>query len=377
MNSFRGKFGLIVMLLGVTLLVLAACGSSSDTEGSGTEGSKVSTENGGGGGSSQNEAKEEEQNSPFPAGIQAIIEAAKQEEKVVHFGLSADPSQTKELEEALKQYYGFEIKVEMLSGFHPQKASEIISAAKSGVPSGIDLFFSSVTTIPALQKEGLVSKVDWPELGIPEEYVSLSGDGVRNFDNFAAAIFYNTDSVSADEVPKSYDDLLLEKWKGKITTVRTANTFVYMLEELGEEYMDRFVQEIADQVVFSASFPDVLARVSSGEFPIALGSAPVQAVMQGAPIALAPIEPILILPWSHVILSDAQGPNLAKLLTYYFYSDEGQQFLAKHWGYNRTDSPNTPLAELAGGMETAIVREEFVDRSADKLQEYSKILGIE
>lgn len=373
MRPIGGKLSIVVLLI-TLMLVVVAC-SSAETEApepSPTE--NEPTEANGTGGSDEAGGEEE---SPFPPGLQPIIEAAKNEEKVVHFGLSADPAQTKELEEALQQFYGFEIKVELLSGFHPQKTSEIISAAKSGVPSGVDSFFSSVTTIPALQREGLVRKINWSELGIPEAYVSLNGDGVRNFDNFAAAVFYNTDAVAADEAPQSYDDLLQEKWKNKITTVRTANTFVYMLEEMGEEYMDQFVEQIADQVVFSATFPDVLSRVASGEFPLGLGSAPVQAVMQGAPIALAPIEPLLILPWSHVVLEDAASPNLAILLTYFFHSEEGQQFLAKHWGYNRIDTPNTPIAQLASGLESVIVKEEFVEQSGDKLQQYSQMLGIE
>ncbi|MPZ88257.1 MAG: extracellular solute-binding protein [Nitriliruptorales bacterium] len=64
---------------------------------------------------------------------------------------------------------------------------------------------------------------------------------------------YNTDMVDEDELPRTYEDLLDERWQGEITIARYTDWFAGMHQILGddaEEYLDRLAAQdplIADQ----------------------------------------------------------------------------------------------------------------------------------
>ena len=89
---------------------------------------------------------------------------------------------------------------------------------------------------------------------------------------------YNTEQVKAEEAPKTYDDLLDPKWKGKIAwtydlTPGGPPGFVHNIlatygQEKGMEYLKKFAAQ--QPVTIPAAQRVVLDKVISGEYPLAV-----------------------------------------------------------------------------------------------------------
>jgi ABC-type Fe3+ transport system substrate-binding protein len=84
---------------------------------------------------------------------------------------------------------------------------------------------------------------------------------------------------------------------------------------------------------------------------------PVSAMRKGAPIASAPIDPMVVLPWSSEVLGEAESPNLAKLLVYFFFTDEGQKVISDNWGYSNLDVEGTYAHTMAQGRDVVRITE--------------------
>ena len=153
------------------------------------------------------------------------------------------------------------------------------------------------------------------------------------------AVAYNSDKVK--EPPKSFDDLLDPKWKGKMAwtselAVQGAPGFVHniltlMGEQKGRDYLGRLANQQPESV--AASPRAVLDQVISGEYEIGLMMYNHHVAIsagQGAPVKAAPIEPLVALFSMIGILKDAPHPNAGRLLLEFILSDEGQKVMADH-----------------------------------------------
>lgn len=150
---------------------------------------------------------------------------------------------------------------------------------------------------------------------------------------------YNTNQVKAEDAPKTYQDLLDPKWKGKIAwtydlTPGGPPGFVHnILATFGDEKGMEFLKKFAAQepVTIPAAQRVVLDKVISGEYPLAVMILNYHATIsaaQGAPVKWIKMEPLLESMSLVSIVKDAPHPNAARLLVEFMLSDEGQRVLA-------------------------------------------------
>ena len=85
----------------------------------------------------------------LPAAIEALIPAAKKEATATVYGQTMNPEEAALLSQGMSEFYGFPVKLNMIAGLHPQKAAELIQQSKFGVPSGIDIFWTSASAEPS------------------------------------------------------------------------------------------------------------------------------------------------------------------------------------------------------------------------------------
>ncbi len=150
---------------------------------------------------------------------------------------------------------------------------------------------------------------------------------------------YNTNQVKAEDAPKTYQDLLDPKWKGKIAwtydlTPGGPPGFVHNIlatfgDEKGLEYLKKFAAQ--EPVTIPAAQRVVLDKVISGEYPLAVMILNYHATIsaaQGAPVKWIKMEPLLESMSLVSIVKDAPHPNAARLLVEFMLSDEGQRVLA-------------------------------------------------
>ena len=150
---------------------------------------------------------------------------------------------------------------------------------------------------------------------------------------------YNTNMVTAAEAPKTYEDLLDPKWKGKIAWTYDLtpggppgfvhNILATMGTDKGMDYLRRFAAQ--EPVTIPAAQRVVLDKVISGEYPLAVMILNYHATIsmnQGAPVQWIRMEPLLQTMSLISIVKDSPHPNAARLLVEFMLSDEGQKVMA-------------------------------------------------
>lgn len=152
---------------------------------------------------------------------------------------------------------------------------------------------------------------------------------------------YNTNLVKSADVPKTYEDLLDPKWKGRIAWTNDPtpqgppgfidNILTTMGHEKGMAYLKKFAAQ--EPVFIPASQRVVIDKVIAGEYPLAVMTFNHHAAIsaaQGAPVQWIRMEPLLQTTSLVGLLKDAPHPHAARLFIEYVLSDEGQKVLADH-----------------------------------------------
>jgi iron(III) transport system substrate-binding protein len=195
------------------------------------------------------------------------------------------------------------------------------------------------------------------------------------------AIAYNTRLVAADVAPKTYEDLLDARWKGKMAwpllSAIGAPLFVTNLRlAWGDDKAMAYFRRLRTQSIvnFGAGNPRTLVdRVIAGEYAIALqifAHHPLISAGKGAPVTARLLPPVASAPGTLVIPKGSRHPHSAMLLMDFLLSKEGQQILsAAEYLPIRPDID--PLAQIASIVPLrAGVEENFI--SPEKLNAYTE-----
>lgn len=195
------------------------------------------------------------------------------------------------------------------------------------------------------------------------------------------SIAYNTRLVPPDQVPKTYDDLLDPRWRGKLAwRIGTSSGTPLFLTTIrlarGEEKATEYFHKLAAQKVInfgSGSARTLVDRVIAGEFPIALNifaHHPLISRTKGAPVNSQLMDPVASTAGTMIIPRGVRHPHAALLLADFILSQEGQQILANadYFPVRLDVAPKDVLASVI--PEHAGVPELFV--SSDKLNQYTE-----
>jgi iron(III) transport system substrate-binding protein len=137
-------------------------------------------------------------------------------------------------------------------------------------------------------------------------------------------------------VPKSFEDFLDPKWKGKIawsSTVIGAMLFITGVRNfMGEEKALAYLQKLAKQdiVPIASANRVVVDRVMAGEYALCLDAFlhhPIISARKGAPVAPLPLDPVLTVVSSVMLPKAPPHPYAAMLFIDYLLSKEGQERL--------------------------------------------------
>ncbi|HLQ33092.1 MAG TPA: ABC transporter substrate-binding protein [Chloroflexota bacterium] len=340
-------------------LVLAGCGGAAPAASSSGAGGQASVS--------------------LPQAVAALVPDAKKEGTASIFGQTVDPQQVKAFEQAVSEFYGFAVKLEMVSGLHPTKAAEVVQTTKQGVPSGIDLFWTASNVAATLQSGGTLAALDWiKELGL-DSSLKFGDHGLRTFDGTLALVTYNTQQVSANDAPKGYEDLANPRWKGRIVMPRSGAFFSFVTHALGEDKVTALATDMVQKqsVTIVPTYPDVRGRVASGEFVLGLGIDAIRDARRGAPVEMAPIDPFIVTPWGVHLMKDAKHPNMAKLVGYWMTTAAGQKALDEINALSLASAQGTSMWKAAQGKKIDVIGPEFNQESDRLTKKYSELFGIQ
>lgn len=150
---------------------------------------------------------------------------------------------------------------------------------------------------------------------------------------------YNTRVISKQNAPKTFEDLIDPKFKGKIVTADPARStgglgFVKaMVTATSWDWIEKFLRN--DPLVMSVT-PQIQPMVIRGERPISLMTSQFtsKSIEEGAPVALATEEALFGSPDHVGILTDAPNPDGALLFVEHLLSKEAQEIVRKSGPYS-------------------------------------------
>ncbi len=173
-------------------------------------------------------------------------------------------------------------------------------------------------------------------------------------------IGYNTNLVKPEEVPRSYEDLLLPRWAGKVGIEGSdVDWFASMVKYMGEaKGLDFFRRLAATRPQIRTGHTLMVELLASGEFPIAAAvynHAVERLAAKGAPVRWKAVEPTFGRPNAIGVAKRAPHPHAALAFADFMLSREGQEILKDRNRVPASLSVETPLNKFPFHMIDPVV----------------------
>ena len=291
------------------------------------------------------------------AASQALIDAAKREGRVTWYTTLLVDDASGPLAAAFEKKYGIDVDFNRRNG--ELQLRTILEEARSGTMK-VDVF-DGTTTAAFVMKENLAEayKAD-TAADIPAEYKDPNGYWTAQVLYFQT-LGYNADLVPANEVPKSYRDLLDPKWKGKLAWSVDDNLtgglgfIINVLETMGERDGRAFLSALSKQELarVRTGINGVTVALSAKQFPLGItidNHHTVIANEKGGNVKWFYFEPVLGLSNNIGLVKRAPHPNAGKLLIDYILSVEGQTVLKRGNHIPASSKVDPEMRDLKGGF---------------------------
>ncbi len=248
---------------------------------------------------------------------------------VVYTSMSVD--QVQRILEVFKARYPF-LKPTMFRAVGERLLTKIMTEVQAG-KYDFDAVQSAESQAYFLKKKNLLQKYVSPETkNIQKPFFDPEGYWTAVY-IMPNVIAYNTHMVRRNELPKTDEDLLNPKWKGRIGMDHTKpEWFAWQLKRMGEEKGLAYMKKLgAQEFRLYAGLSVVTNLLAAGEFPLVLNTYlhNVEDIKRkSAPVDWIAQDPVFTKFQPLGIGSRAQHPNAAKLFTNFMLSEEGQKVIA-------------------------------------------------
>jgi iron(III) transport system substrate-binding protein len=265
----------------------------------------------------------------FAQDREATIAKAKEEKTLVYYSTTDIRDGTAMMHAFQKKYPFVEPKLFRLGS--TQVVTKVLQEHRGGVHL-FDVLSATSFQFYEIFKEDLFQKYDSPERrAFLDDFKDKDGYWVSAYHN-ASVIAYNTGLLKPAELPKSYDDLLEPKWKGKmLMDNRETEWYASMIQVLGREKAVRLMRGLAKQDLSFRNGRTLITQVlASGEAPLAVNNYDhlVQsAKKRGAPVESIPATPVISRVTPMALGKYAPHPNIGRLFIDFSLSEEGQKIL--------------------------------------------------
>ena len=275
-----------------------------------------------------------------------LFEEAKKEGEVVWYA-------TVNIQTCQAVARGFEqrypgVKVRLLRANSQQQLTRMVSEFNSKKYQA-DVIEINVQMISVLKAGGMLGKYASPEShSLPSGFKDPDDYWASNY-FIAYCTAYNTRLVPPGQVPKTLEDLLNPRWRGKIMVdVTKPQWFITHLERMGKEKGMAYFEALGNQKLISQRGLSLLAQLlAAGEASLGLftSTASVEILRKaGAPVNIAPISPIICSVDSIGITSHPPHPYAARLLVDFVLSEEGQRLIGENSNIPARPNVSHPFA---------------------------------
>ena len=245
----------------------------------------------------------------------------------------------------------------------------------------VDVVMTDVSYGTVLIKEGVSGAYSTPDV---QRYVRGSYDPKGQWYTMymlTTALVYNRNQVKPNDAPKTYQDLLDPKWKGKMIFDPEAAFIMAAMEQAwGKEKARDYLARLAKQdLIFRRGTTLTSQLVAAGEQPIGVTiNAETTAEMRdkGAPLAFSVLPPRIIKPNGFFVAKKAPHPHAAMLFTDWSLSEEGQKVLAVDLGKGVAMKGIPSKYKEFQGEPDYVVGPEFGNQLKQHMTEFQKIFGM-
>lgn len=307
-----------------------------------------------------------------------IIEAAKKEGAVSYY-TTMTLSQSKKVVDAFQDKYPF-IKPELFRGGGDEVLNRILNESRGGL-NAWDVVSTRGDSVLALESAELITPYRSPESKfISKDMVDDEGYWTAYYVN-PYVLGYNTKLVKKDEVPKTYEQLLDSKWKGKKISIDDSayGLLAGLIHAWGKEKAVGYFKKLAAQEpVVQRGNTNRVQLTMAGEFPLIIAYAPTiqRETSKGHPIDWVSLEPVPVQVNPMMLAAKAPHPNAGKLFIDFLLSKQGQKMLL---GFRRIPvredvEPDPP--RLFRGYKRIVENPEDYKHFNETVKLYQEIFGL-
>lgn len=316
------------------------------------------------------------------APLDDLIAAAKKEGTLDFYGpstLKADGAQA--FSQAFNKKYGTNINVKFIpSGSMTRDVGKVATQAATGAPPEWDVMVATDAHHASLWLRKLHKPFDYRSLGVDEKLIDHDSSSISFVHQYIVPV-YNNSMVSPQDAPKSWEDLLQPRWKGKLGVTTATHHFGRLaVGPWGEEKTTAYVKALAQQNPVVGQLGPTYTRLQLGEILVAFSltdSYIYLAKQTGAPVAAADEVQPVIAPSYHVgVLKGAQHPNAAHLFAIFMTTPESQQIWERTVGVSSALIPGTAYYRKAQGKQMIYMSKDQAEKVDQLAKTYGKIVGI-
>ena len=283
-----------------------------------------------------------------PDRLQKLIGGAKREGEITIY-TSAQTSDLGPVVEAFEKKYGLRASVWRTG------SEAVLNCALQEARAGrftVDVVETNGPELEALERERIFQAVKSPY------HADLIAPAIRPHGGWVGTrlnVFvqaYNTKLVKKEELPKTWEELLDPKWKGRLGIEQEDSDWLAgIFGELGEERAQRVFKGIvsANGVSVRKGHTLLTQLVASGEVPVALTVYNYKAEQlrrEGAPIDWFTIGNAIARPNGIGVARRAPHPHAAVLFYDFELSEEGQKIIAAREFVPTSRKIDTPLNKV-------------------------------
>ncbi len=292
---------------------------------------------------------------------QSLEEAAKQEGKVVVYG-SMESETMAAVAKAFTKKYG--VGVDYWRGSATKVLDRALNEFNSGRPSS-DVVLTNRGPMLLLKKRGAFAKYLSPQTAnFPASTKDPDNILSPTYRIGIVGILYNTRLLKPEEVPKSLEDFLNPKWRGKWvipdpTQHITTGQWLRNLEKLyGAEWLPLVKKLGETKPILVESFTPATQKIISGDAPAGVSYVKhaYSYGKDGAPIDYVRLPRMLAEGHAAAISAKPPHPNAAKLFENFLISKEGMEVEAREGEFVTAKGVHPPLKD-AEKINTVMIDE--------------------
>ena len=247
------------------------------------------------------------------------------------------------------------IRLEILRGETPELTRRVMEEYKAQRHT-VDAMELDEGPLALLREAEILQPYFSPQMSVyPAGAIEPGKRWVSSYESYKG-LGFNTKLVSPEEAPRTYDDLLDSKWKGRMATASSSiPTWIGgVLAIKGEDYIRKLGKQ--EMTVYSVQGRALSNLVVSGEValsPVVFNSHMHDSANRGASVAWRPLDGVYALVAAMATTTKSPHPHAAMIFIDFMLSKEGQT-MRQDMGYvsARGDltSPDKPKQVVYGSQ---------------------------